>query len=357
MSNFPGETPANAASQKPALEPTPACVGPDEGRPSAPPAPALSLADIEDARRPQVETRKEGLQGEGSSGKRQDSQRAQKGQGGCAGSESEPEALPAAPGGPDGEGAAFEQETLAQGSAGNRRRIVLVVVVALVLALAGGAFAVVQGSTNLRGEEFVPDAFESNESAQKDAEQERQELHAQKAVDRAFAALATNEDAMFEACLQRFLDTYDKSLETAPALQRASYGFADLGITAQELTPGLLSSFSCSVKQIDVYDNTAWITLEVTSRSLLEQADVFSRTARLASEDFAEVTEVAETAESAEAVYKQSLKQAYLDAFDGLPARTGQVLVTLPCEGDTWDVLQQVFDQVLAAAWCGNLGN
>lgn len=345
MSDFPGESPARAASQKPALEPTPACVGADEGRPPAPPAPALSLEDIENARRPQVDASEEVLQAEYSAGKRQDSQEGQDGQGARICGEDEHWAHDAAP---DGKRIASERGVSVRDSAGNRRRIVLVVVVALALALAGGAFAVMQGSTSLRGEEFAPDAPESDAPMGEDAEQDRQETSVQKAVDQAFGSLAINEDAAFEACLQRFLDTYDKSLATAPAAQRASYGFADLDITASELTPLLLSGFSCGVKQVDVYDNTAWITLEVTSRSLLEQADVFSRAARLADEDFSEATE---------ATYKQDLKQAYLDAFDGLPARTGQVLVTMPCGGDAWDVPQQVLDQVLAAAWCGNLSS
>ncbi len=154
-------------------------------------------------------------------------------------------------------------------------------------------------------------------------------------INAAFAALSTNADGEFTEFVQAFMDDYDQGVNA-----QSSYTLADLGIQADELSQALLSGFSCSVTNVDVQGQTAWVSVDVTSKSLADQADAFARA----------VESGAGAAEDEES-YKAFLKQAYFDAFSGVSPRSHSLLVTVDRADGKWAVTEDTMEYILGSVW------
>lgn len=154
-------------------------------------------------------------------------------------------------------------------------------------------------------------------------------------ISAAFSSLAANEDGVFDGFVQSFMDDYDRGVNG-----EVSYDLADLGIRAEDLSQALLSGFSCSVSNVDVHGSTAWVTLEVTSKSLADQADAFARSVEGADASFED-----------EEAYKAFLTQAYFDAFDGVSPRSHSLLITVEKSGSGWPVADDTIEYVLGSVW------
>lgn len=162
-----------------------------------------------------------------------------------------------------------------------------------------------------------------------------EEVVASDQINASFAALAANEDGIFTDFVRMFMDDYDRGVNTS-----SSYTLAGLGIQADELSDALLSGFSCSVTEVDIQGNTAWVSVEVTSKSLADQADAFARA----------VESGVDSAQD-EASYKEFLKQAYLDAFDGVSPRSHTLLVTVGRTAEGWPVGDDAVEYILGSVW------
>lgn len=154
-------------------------------------------------------------------------------------------------------------------------------------------------------------------------------------ISASFSSLAANEDGLFDAFVQMFMDDYDRGVNG-----EASYALADLGIEAEELSSALLEGFSCSVENVDVHGQTAWVTLGVTSKSLVDQADAFAR-----------IVESSEVPTDGEEEYKAFLKGAYFDAFYEVAPRSHSLLVTVERTQGGWSVTEDVMEYVLGSVW------
>lgn len=154
-------------------------------------------------------------------------------------------------------------------------------------------------------------------------------------ISAVFSSLAANEDGVFDGFVRAFMDDYDRGVNG-----EVSYGLADLGIRAEDLSQALLSGFSCTVSNVDVHGSTAWVTLELTSKSLADQADAFARS-----------VEGTEASFEDEDAYRAFLAQAYFDAFDGVSPRSHSLLVTVEKSGSGWPVADDTIEYVLGSVW------
>ena len=73
-----------------------------------------------------------------------------------------------------------------------------------------------------------------------------------------------------------------------------------------------------TVTNVDVQGQTAWVNVDVTSKSLADQADAF-----------AQVVESGASEAQDEEAYKAFLKQAYLESLDAASPRSHSLLVTV----------------------------
>lgn len=151
----------------------------------------------------------------------------------------------------------------------------------------------------------------------------------------AFTALVNDREGIFTSFVEAFMEDYDSGVNTD-----TSYTFADLDIQPEELAEALLSDFSCSATSIEIFNQTAWVTLEVNSKSLADQADIFAD----AIESSAASAEDGET-------YRAILKREYLAAFDSISARTHTLVVTVDGDGSNWAVSDDVMEYILGSVW------
>ena len=235
--------------------------------------------------------------------------------------------------------------------------IVVVTAVVVLIALAAGLFLFIQENTLLGAradtsahqEESSSDDTATDSGTDTDTEADEgsdsssssEEISAAEAavatssIRSAFVALANDKDGIFTAFVEAFMESYDSGVNTA-----ASYTFADLDIQPEELAQVLLSDFSCSVTSIEIFSQTAWVTLEVSSKSLADQADIFADA----------VESSASSAEDEEA-YRALLKQEYLAAFDSISARTHSLVVTVDSDGGNWTVTDDAMEYILGSVW------
>lgn len=154
-------------------------------------------------------------------------------------------------------------------------------------------------------------------------------------ISAAFSSLSSDENGLFTSYVTSFMEDYDAGVSSS-----VSYTFADLGIEAEDLSAALRTDFSCEVVSVDVQGKTAWVSLNVSSKSLADQADAFAKS----------VESGASSAQDEES-YKAFLKQAYLDAFSGVSARSHELLVTIERGEGKWTVTDDAFEYILGTVW------
>lgn len=150
-----------------------------------------------------------------------------------------------------------------------------------------------------------------------------------------FASLVADEDGVFTGFVQSFMDDYDQGVNT-----EVSYTLAGLDVQAEELAQSLLAGFSCTVTNVDVQGQTAWVNVDVTSKSLADQADAF-----------AQVVESGASEAQDEEAYKAFLKQAYLESLDAASPRSHSLLVTVSRTDDGWTVTEGTMEYILGSVW------
>lgn len=154
-------------------------------------------------------------------------------------------------------------------------------------------------------------------------------------ISAAFSALASDEGGAFTNFVSEFMEDYDQGINT-----EVSYTLSDLGIQPEELATQLLSGFSCTAANVDVQGQTAWVSVEVTSKSLADQAN-----------EFAQAVESGATDAQDEEAYKAFLKQAYLESFDSVSPRSHSLLVTVARTDDGWTVTDDTMEYILGSVW------
>lgn len=154
-------------------------------------------------------------------------------------------------------------------------------------------------------------------------------------ISAAFSALASDEGGAFTSFVSEFMEDYDQGINT-----EVSYTLSDLGIQPEELATQLLSGFSCTAANVDVQGQTAWVSVEVTSKSLADQAN-----------EFAQAVESGATDAQDEEAYKAFLKQAYLESFDSVSPRSHSLLVTVARTDDGWTVTDDTMEYILGSVW------
>lgn len=208
-----------------------------------------------------------------------------------------------------------------------------IVGIGVALAAAGGAY-VRAGSADA---DRAVDAQESRSLARSvGGAQEEDAAVVEEAVSAQLAALACDEGGVLTAYVQQFLDGYDAGIDAA-----VSYGFADIGITADDLADKLREGLSFSVDHVDVYGDRAWIDVSVSSKSFADQADVFA------------VARMDEGAYADDENYRAALKEALLSSFDKVKPRETDMLVVVD-EGDAgWLLSSGDMSSLLGSAWYG----
>lgn len=248
-------------------------------------------------------------------------------------------ASPGAAGVPDA-GRTEPQGRTAQGAARakNRRAVGAVAAAMAVVAGIGIAVAAFSAATTQQvDDERAIDRNAAKAAAQTEGEDRSQEASdAQTALSAQLFALAANEDASLEAYVLQFMADYDAGTDSS------SYGFADLGISAEELTEKLCDGLSFEVVSVDVYGSKAWVDVSVTSKSFSDQADAFAAAMNGADREY----------EDADA-YKAALKEALLGAFDTVKPRSSDMLVVVNRGDDGWAFTSDDVASLLGSAWYG----
>lgn len=208
-----------------------------------------------------------------------------------------------------------------------------VVGIGVALAAAGGAY-VRAGSADA---DRAVDAQESRSLARSvGGAQEEDAVVVEEAVSAQLAALASDEDGVLTAYVQQFLDGYDAGIDAA-----VSYGFADIGITADDLTDKLREGLSFSVDRVDVYGDRAWIDVSVSSKSFSDQADAFA------------AARMEEGAYADDESYRAALKEALLSSFDKVKPRETDMLVVVDEGEEGWLLSSDDISSLLGSAWYG----
>ena len=177
---------------------------------------------------------------------------------------------------------------------------------------------------------------ESSDTSSSDEEVSAAEAAvATSSIRSAFTALSNDKDGIFTSFVEAFMEDYDSGVDT-----KTSYTFADLDIQPEELAEALLSDFSCSVSNIEIFNQVAWVTVEVSSKSLADQAEVF-----------ADAVESGAVSAEDEEAYRSLLKQEYLAAFDSISARTHSLVVTVDRDEGNWTVSDDVMEYILGSVW------
>ena len=209
-----------------------------------------------------------------------------------------------------------------------------IVVAALIFALWAIGFAQKSPLDTRLGDASSQNSSSARSSSSDDAAKNDESKRATADVQQALNALAADEDSQFFDCVQEFVDAYDSVVD------EKSYSLADLDIDASDLAPRLRSEFECKVVQADVYNDMAWVDVDVTSKNIASAVDSFAR----------EVAGDALSYDDGDA-YRAHLKEALLDSIDKQKPRTVRVLLTLEQGDDGWQVSQSDVESLLGSAW------
>lgn len=152
-----------------------------------------------------------------------------------------------------------------------------------------------------------------------------------------FEILSKNENSELTPYVQAFMEDYDEGVD-----ESVSYGFSDLGITADELAEKLRTDLEADVVSVDAYGDKAWVEVSVTSRSFSDQAEAFASAVARSSQDFAD-----------EESYKDYLRKTLLESFDGLEPRTNDTLIVVERVGGAWQLSSENMTSLLGMAWYG----
>lgn len=179
------------------------------------------------------------------------------------------------------------------------------------------------------------DAFDSDSLGDEGGVSAVEAVVATDQIRASFSALASDKDGVFTGFVQAFMDDYDRGVNT-----EVSYTLADLGIEPSELSEALLSGFSCTVDDVEIHGQTAWVNVSVTSKSLADQADTFARTVESSGESGQD-----------EESYKAFLKRAFFEAFDSVSPRSHELLITVERSKEGWSVDDSAFEYILGSIW------
>lgn len=271
--------------------------------------------------------------------------------------------LPPAPPGPARdyrdlaqEAANVRAQQVARAHAARRRRIAAlgIAVAGVVLVIAGAAATLLLSHVPFGDQEAADGMAATDSSASSDNASTREPSESGDSADSsegsvsaveavvaadqisaAFSALASDEGGAFTNFVSEFMEDYDQGINT-----EVSYTLSDLGIQPEELATQLLSGFSCTAANVDVQGQTAWVSVEVTSKSLADQAN-----------EFAQAVESGATDVQDEEAYKAFLKQAYLESFDSVSPRSHSLLVTVARTDDGWTVTDDTMEYILGSVW------
>ncbi len=221
---------------------------------------------------------------------------------------------------------------------GKKRRVSRSTIVAIAAALvvvlgAYGAMSAMDMAQSKPADTRLSDSS-SGASGQSSSKDDTAEKEAKADIKNSLDFLANDEDGQFRACAESFMEAYDAGVA------EESYTFADLGVTADDLSPRLRSGLEFSIARIDVYNGTAWVDVDVSSKSISAAVETFSRSvagAALECDD--------------EQTYLDTLKEAFLDAFDGQESRTTRVLLTVAQEDGAWTLSDANKATLFGAAW------
>lgn len=222
------------------------------------------------------------------------------------------------------------------------RRILVVVagVLCLVCVVAIAAFSMLPQATTdeTRSDDRVVDSDSGQNSAvvfDTNATADAREVS--EAIAGQFDALSKDEDLQLTSYVQVFMQDYDAGVSKG-----VSYGFSDLGITADELSAKLQDGLSAEVVSVDVYGDKAWVEVSVVSRSFADQTEAFAAAMARGDRDFAD-----------EESYKEYLKQELLGAFDEVDPRTHETLIVMEREDGGWRLSSENMASLLGMAWYG----
>lgn len=222
------------------------------------------------------------------------------------------------------------------------RRILVVVagVLCLVCVVAIAAFTILpQAATDeARSDDRVVGSDSGRDSAVVfDTNATADAREASEAVVGQFVALSKNEDSQLTTYVQAFMQDYDAGVN-----KNVSYGFSDLGITADELSAKLQDGLSAEVVSVDVYGDKAWVEVSVVSRSFADQTEAFAAAMARGDRDFAD-----------EESYREYLKQELLGAFDEVEPRAHETLIVMEREDEGWQLSPENMASLLGTAWYG----
>lgn len=249
----------------------------------------------------------------------------------------------------DGRGRAFGRRRKAEKAEGDRRRslvsdrrILVVAAGAFCLALVVAAAAFFMAPQTDAEESRLSDRAtetdpERNSAVVLDANATADAREVSELVTGQFEALSKNENAELTFYVQAFMQDYDEGVD-----EGVSYGFSDLGITADELAEKLRTDLEAEVVSVDAYGDKAWVEVSVTSRSFSDQADAFASAVARSSQDFAD-----------EESYKEHLRKTLLESFDGLEPRTNDTLIVVERVDGAWQLSSENMTSLLGMAWYG----
>ena len=249
----------------------------------------------------------------------------------------------------DGRSEAFGRRRRAEKSAGGRGRSVVsdrralvvaagVFCLALIVAVAAFFMAPQMDADESRSSDRATEAdSERNSAVVLDANATADAREVNELVTGQFEALSKNENSELTFYVQAFLEDYDEGVD-----ESVSYGFSDLGITADELAEKLCNDLGAEVVSVDAYGDKAWVEVSVTSRSFSDQAEVFAASVARSNQDFAD-----------EESYKEYLRRTLLESFDGLEPRTNDTLIVVERVDGAWQLSSENMTSLLGMAWYG----
>ena len=249
----------------------------------------------------------------------------------------------------DGRSEAFGRRRRAEKSAGGRGRSLVadrralvvaagVFCLALIVAVAAFFMAPQTDADESRSSDRATEAdSERNSAVVLDANATADAREVNELVTGQFEVLSKNENSELTFYVQAFMEDYDEGVD-----ESASYGFSDLGITADELAEKLCNDLGAEVVSVDAYGDKAWVEVSVTSRSFSDQAEVFAASVARSNQDFAD-----------EESYKEYLRKTLLESFDGLEPRTNDTLIVVERVDGAWQLSSENMTSLLGMAWYG----
>ena len=249
----------------------------------------------------------------------------------------------------DGRSEAFGRRRRAEKSAGGRGRSLVsdrralvvaagVFCLALIVAVAAFFMAPQTDADESRSSDRATEAdSERNSAVVLDANATADAREVSELVTGQFEVLSKNENSELTFYVQAFMEDYDEGVD-----ESVSYGFSDLGITADELAEKLCNDLGAEAVSVDAYGDKAWVEVSVTSRSFSDQAEVFAASVARSNQDFAD-----------EESYKEYLRKTLLESFDGLEPRTNDTLIVVERVDGAWQLSSENMTSLLGMAWYG----